>query len=109
MTRDWTFTLTNANQWYNLWADLISKDTSFQDASFGNAPYIPNMCCEIKFQSTTTGVNISKSDSKEQSGFKLSGLSWDVDRSTSNNLNLNNYNFMSDTASGTLYVKITAN
>lgn len=108
MTRDWTFTLPLAGTWYNLWSDLIVQDPSFVDRTFSNAPYVPNMVCELKFQNQTPGATITRSDSKRESGFQLTGGSWDVDRSQSNAIDLNNMNFQTDTAASVLYVKITS-
>ena len=107
MTRDWTFTLANANQWYNLWS-LILTDPSFTDSTLSNSPFVSKMACELKFQNLTNGSNIYRSDSKLEAGFQLPGGSWDVDRSDSNSIDLSNCNFQPDTAGAKLYVKITS-
>jgi hypothetical protein len=108
MTRDFTFVLTAANQWYNLWNDLITKDSSY-DATASYGPFVPSAVCELKFQNQVPGVNIYRSDSKLESGFLLTGGSWDVDRADRNSIDLKNNNFKSDTAGAKLYVKITSN
>jgi len=109
MTRDWSFTLPVANQWYNLWKDLISKDTSFTDSTFSNAPFVPNRVCEFKYQNQTAGSNVQLSDSKKEVGMGLTGGSWDVQRSNRNTIDLTNKNFQTDTAGTVLYVAIAAN
>ena len=72
MTRDFTFVLTAANQWYNLWNDLITKDSSY-DATASYGPFVPSVVCELKFQNQVPGVNIYRSDSKLESGFRIHG------------------------------------
>jgi len=108
MTRDWVFTLPLAGFWYNLW-DLIVADPSFTDPIFSNAPFIPSMVCNLKFQNQTPGSNIYRTDSKKEVGFGLSGGSWDEDRSDRNVTDLKNQYFSTDTAGASLYVKIIAN
>jgi hypothetical protein len=107
MTRSWNFTLSTANVWYNLWT-LIKADPSFTDFTFGNSPYVPNMVSQLKWQNNTPGSNLYKSDSKLEAGFGLPGASWDVDFAQSNNIDLNNVNFKTDTEGATFYVSIIA-
>ena len=107
MTTDWTFTLITANQWYNLWT-LITNDPSFTDSKFTSGNYVPNMVCELKYQNQTAGSNITLSDNKLESGFILTGGSWDVSRSSTNTIDLNRRNFKSDTAGTVIYVSIVS-
>lgn len=108
MVRSWSFNITNLNTWLNLWDDLITKDPSFTDRTFSKAPYVPSMVCELKYQNTSPGTTVEKSDSKKEAGFQLTGGSWDVDRSDRNAINLKNVNFKVDTNPTVLYVSITA-
>ena len=106
MTRDWTFTLSNANQWYNLWT-LIASDPSYTDPTFTHAPYIPSNVKELKYQNQSNGGNIYVSGSKKEFGFQLTSGSWDVSRAASGaSIDLQNRNFQTDTSGAILYVSI---
>lgn len=105
MERDWTFTLTNAGQVYNLWYDLILP--TITDRTFGNSPYVPGMVAELETQNQTAGANITRRTSTT-GGFQLSSGSWDINRSMSNIIDLKRYNFVTDTGGAVLYVQVIA-
>jgi len=76
MTRGYQFTLANVQK-YNLWNDLISKDSSFTDpymgglGQSGTTPtgfFVPKMCCNVRVrlpfnQTANAGNNLSIIDS----------------------------------------------
>lgn len=105
MTRDWSFTLQNVGQWYNLWYDLIALDPSF-DTYGATAPFIPSIVCQLEYQNQTPGAAVECSDSKKQQGFQLTGASWDIKSSNNNSIDLKNRNFKADTVNTVLYVAI---
>jgi hypothetical protein len=99
MTRNWTFTLANANQSYNLWNDLIANT----DPTFSNSQFVPSMVCEFEIQNQTAGATVLRD------GFVLSSGSWDIRRTDRNTIPLKSMNLQSDTAGTVIYVSITAN
>lgn len=105
MTRTWTFTLANANQWYNLWKDLI--DPTITDKSFSNSPYVSDRVSELEIQNLTGGTNLLTAGADLIGGFGLSGQSWDVNRTSKNAIDLRAKNFSTDTAGSKVYVSIT--
>lgn len=116
VTRNFTLTLSNAGQWYNLW-DLIAaywlaKD-GFFDPTFANTPFTPDRVSELKWQNQTPGSFLQKTsqtnDPYAAIGFVTEGYAWDVDRASRNIIDLKAQNFATDTAGAILYVSISAN
>lgn len=108
MQRDFYFTLATPLQWYNVWT-LITQDSTFVDATFTNAPYVPTMVQEFQWQNQTSGATVQESDNKKEAGLQGSSGGGNLRRSSVNSINLKNLYFMTDTASTQLYVSITAN
>jgi hypothetical protein len=109
MTRSWSFSFTTTGTFFNLWNDLISKDATFTDQYFGNAPFVPSMVTELEYQNQTPGSNFGFAfDSKKEAGFNLTGASWDIRRGSRNNIDLKSVYIKTDTNPSVLYVSITA-
>lgn len=109
MTREWSFTLTVVSKWYNLWSDLIAKDSTFTDPTFTNAPFVPARINELVIQNQTTATILSRSDSKLETGFTISGGSIDRRAGEKNNIDLKNINLSTNTNPTVVYVSIVAN
>src|SRR5882762_6935241 len=72
MNRSFSVTLTNANQWYNLW-DFITSLPNF-DPTMSNGIYYPSMASELKIQSdnSNTGKRLTVSqDIKKLGGIEI--------------------------------------
>jgi hypothetical protein len=107
MTKGWQFTLAAAGTNYNLWDDLITKDSSFTDPTFSYAPYVPKVVCEINVQAVanpvkmTEDTNLETSDTIAADGSYRKGV-------TTNCINLQAIGF-NPTVNGTVInVSITA-
>jgi len=113
VTRSWKFNLAVANQWYNLWNDLIVKDLSFTDPTFTHAQFVPNCVSELQIQSPTTlnaGVVLNISyNGKLEGGTELTSGTADLRRSNRNVIGLKQCFIKSDTAGGVANVVISSN
>ena len=110
MTRDYTFTLTIANQWYNIWI-LINSDPSYIDPKFTTGNYTPNMVSVLKIQNLSSSVAaavISRSDSKLEAGQQLTYGQTDTTQMPTNSIDLTQQNVKSSAAGIAIYVSLTS-
>lgn len=112
MTKTFSFTLTNAGQFYNIWNDMIAMLPGF-DPTFTNFPYFPSEVSQLEIESDA--VNIGKiiaiwSDLAHRGNgiTKAAGLSYEK-RSSINNITLKTHFVRADLAGAVINVSIVSN
>lgn len=104
MTRDFVFTLTVVGQNFNLW-DMINA--TIVDKTLSNSGFVPKMVKELEVQNLTAGSTIRRSSSPiATTGFEITSGSWDINRSSTHDIDLTSKNFKTDVAGAQIYVQI---
>lgn len=105
MTRSWKLTLTSHLTKYNLWT-LITGDTSFTDATFTTASFVPNKVCELNITGDSGDISIMEDSKQEVPRVVTAGTPY-VKRTSLNAIDLKDFSL--NAADGvTVDVSITA-
>lgn len=108
MTRSWQFTLTTGGTWYNLWTDLVAKDTSFTDPTFTTASYTPSRVQNIIINPNSATIFISE-DSNKELGQAIAVNTPYIKIAFSNTIDLMSFYLRSATSGATVDVSIASN
>jgi hypothetical protein len=115
MTRTYNFTLADSTRSYNLWNDLITKQSSF-DPTMSNFPYTPKIVQSLKVYFPIAGVNSLNNAGNNVSIMGLSGRekqnlisdSLFEERTDRNAVDLSHYNLQGSAANVQIDISVVA-